>query len=270
MRGSRSSDLRRCFLFRAPRQRNQRHACRSCAISPVKYDVLPLGPNICMSPSLIELARPRDKRIGCLLRGVKAFGGCVEPAAVVAVSVAGLLGSEKKRHGQTYRKATDRRNPKNFGQISIRRCPFHFCSPRSNSRRLSPPPPRPPPPPRAPMLEAPRLLLARALDPLKPPPDRRRRRKRPGFRHHSRRVKRSRLPIASAPLSDRLPGPIACARPTGAIADHRHPARTIAPACTAGAIARLDCHPAAQPVAVHQLGDCRRNLREPRHQTGPL
>src|SRR6516225_3354564 len=73
-------------------------------------------------------------------------------------------------------------------------------------RRPPPPPPRKPPPlPREPMLEAPRLLLARVLDPLypreprEPPPN--------ASRFPPPLRERSRPPMLFGPLLDRLPPP---------------------------------------------------------------
>jgi len=117
------------------------------------------------------------------------------------------------------KKAT-RTNTPRPQQTPSRRLWTEFCSQKVTSfwtpisvakvasylRRPPPPPPRPPPP-RDPMLEAPRLPLARALDPLYPldPPPK-------ASRFPPPLRERSRFPIRSAPPPARLLAPPPAAR----------------------------------------------------------
>src|SRR5580692_95022 len=104
---------------------------------------------------------------------------------------------------------TIKRSPWRFrsANIAFMRCSYSSTSASPAYLRRPPPPPRaPPPPPRDPMLEEPRLLLARALDPLypleplEPPP------KASRFPPPPRET--SRLPMRSAPPPPgRLPAP---------------------------------------------------------------
>src|SRR6202011_4882759 len=81
--------------------------------------------------------------------------------------------------------------------------------PRDPPPRLKPPPPRLKPPPRDPMLEKPRLLLLRALDPLNPlePPPK-------AFRSPAPPRERSRPPMRLAPPAPRPAPPVRLALPT--------------------------------------------------------
>ena len=138
-----------------------------------KYDVIEIVAKNLDQLVCVERSAALTNGIGSLLWGVKVFWP--ETGLAVAkpeASFGRLLGS-KIEPAQIDMPKLPRSQPR-----QIRRS---YCShdvdfismlldslPCSYLRRPPPPPLRAPPPPRDPMLEEPRLLLARALDPLKP------------------------------------------------------------------------------------------------------
>ena len=231
--------------------------CRSCANSPLNTMSSPPGPKICAELNHIELFGRVDQRIGSLLRGVEIFwrlrcrSGGSRSFRSLRVAAA-EDGSSRHRHTN----ATAPSNAKEIGKdvhsphVDFIRAPgVPLCSPQRYLRRPPPPPPRlkPPPPPRDPMLEAPRLLLLRALDPLyprEPPPK--------ASRFPPPLRERSRLPMRSAP-----PACLGHARSAPSCRRCRHLHRQ--PGCPRRHLRRdcwQDCRPAGQPAAGRWPGGC--------------